>query len=121
MGGKFTNRYATTAQFTKLVERANTLTERSRELIRQGHALKAEADALLARVPPKYGPSAALVQALSNGRANPTRAHLVAELKRRLKQHQGNISAVARALNTHPIQVRRWARYLRVSVMRTRG
>ena len=120
MGGNFAKRRAATDNSAKLIQRANKLKQRSRELIRQGHALKAEADALLAHVPPKYGPSTALIQALSNGRANPTQANLVAELKRQIKQHQGNISAVARSLNTHPIQVRRWARYLRVSVMRTR-
>ncbi len=113
MGGKFTNR-VTKNQNVALIKRANELKERSRELIRKAHELSAEADTLLASIPPRHGPSKALVQALANGRANPTRTNLSAELKRQLKQHDGNIAAVARALDSHPIQIRRWARYLRV-------
>ena len=113
MGGKFTKRVAKD-NHTALIKRANKLKERSRQLIRQAHELSAEADSLLARIPPRHGPSKALVHALANGRTKPTRANLTAELKRQLKQHNGNIAAVARALDSHPIQIRRWARYLRV-------
>ncbi len=109
MGGKFNKRQPIDKK------RAAKLEAKGRQLLKQGRAMLDEA-ARLRGQPHLHIPSGAMLRALSNGNTRISKAGLKKSLERHLKEHHWNISAVALALDTHRIQVRRWAHSLGVSL-----
>ncbi len=109
MGGKFNTREPIDKK------RAAKLEAKGRQLLKQGRAMLDEA-ARMRGQPHLHNPSVAMLRALSNGNVHISSTGLKKSLERQLNKHNWNISAVALALDTHRIQVRRWARSLGISL-----
>ncbi len=118
MGGTFNNRRTQIlkTRASKLDAKGRVLVARGRKLLEEARALRAKANRIAVPSSAVYRPSAALRSALKSKKRLTTKADFIREFRKQIAAADGNVTTLATRMDTHRVQVRRWAEALGISM-----